>query len=247
VSATKRFNGGGTILAAYTNAKLLSNTDTLTSWLEGSTTGGVPNAQDNANLNNEYSLSAQDVSQRLVISYVLDLPFGHGKKFMSDATGVKDKVVAGWGVDGVSIFQKGFPLKFSDANPSKLAALSLGTGTIRPNVVPGCAKGGPRNTAQWFNTACFASPAAYTFGNEPRVDPTLRQAGVNNWDFALFKRTYFGPDNKLNLEFRSEFFNIFNRPQFGPPNTGLGNSGFGQVTSTINNPRLIQFGLKFAF
>jgi hypothetical protein len=247
VSVTKRFHGGGTILAAYTNAKLLSNTDTLTSWLEGSTTGGVPNAQDNANLNNEYSLSAQDVSQRLVISYVLDLPFGHGKRFLSDATGVKDKVVAGWGVDGVSIFQKGFPLKFSEANPSTLAGKNLGTGTIRPNVLPGCAKGGPRTTAQWFNTACFGDPAPYTFGNEPRVDPTLRQAGVNNWDFALFKRTYFGPDNKLNLEFRSEFFDIFNRPQFGPPNTGLGNRGFGQVTSTVNNPRLIQFGLKFAF
>jgi hypothetical protein len=247
VSVTKRFHGGGTILAAYTNAKLLSNTDTLTSWLEGSTTGGVPNAQDNFNLNKEYSLSAQDVSQRLVISYVLDLPFGHGKRFMSDASGVKDKVVAGWGVDGVSTFQKGFPLKFSDANPSALAALSLGTGTIRPNVVPGCAKGGPRTTAQWFNKACFADPAPYTFGNEPRVDPTLRQAGVNAWDFSLFKKTYFGPDNKLDLEFRTEFFNMFNHPQFGPPNTGLGNSGFGQVTSTVNSPRLIQFGLKFAF
>ena len=247
VSVTKRFHGGGTILAAYTNAKLLSNTDTLTSWLEGSTTGGVPNAQDNANLNKEYSLSAQDVSQRLVISYVLDLPFGRGKRFMSDASGVKDKVVAGWGIDGVTTLQRGFPLKISDSNPSILSGLGLGTGTIRPNVVPGCAKGGPRTTAEWFNTACFVSPAAYTFGNESRVDPTLRQAGVNAWDFALFKRTYFGPDNKLNLEFRSEFFNIFNHPQFGPPNTGLGNGGFGQVTSTINSPRLIQFGLKFAF
>jgi hypothetical protein len=247
VSATKRFHGGGTILVAYTNAKLLSNTDTLTSWLEGSTTGGVPNAQDNFNLNKEYSLSAQDVPQRLVISYVLDLPFGHGKRFMSDASGVKDKLVAGWGIDGVSTFQRGFPLKFSDSNPNKLAGLSLGTGTIRPDVVAGCAKGGPRTTAQWFNTACFVSPAAYTFGNEPRVDPSLRQAGVNAWDFAAFKRTYFGPDNKLSLEFRSEFFNLFNHPQFGPPNTGLGNSGFGQVTSTVNSPRLIQFGLKFAF
>ncbi|MGB7846942.1 MAG: TonB-dependent receptor [Candidatus Acidiferrum sp.] len=247
VTVTKRFPGGGSILAAYTNAKLLSNTDTLTSWLEGSTTGGVPNAQDNYNLNNEYSLSAQDVSQRLVISYVYDLPIGHGKKFMSDATGIKDKVVNGWGFDGVTTFQRGFPLKISDSNPNLLSALSLGTGTIRPNVVAGCDKGGPRTTVEWFNTSCFVDPAPYTFGNESRVDPTLRQAGVDAWDFALFKRTYFGSDDRFNLEFRTEFFNIWNHPQFGPPNTGLGNSGFGQVTSTINSPRLIQFGLKFAF
>ena len=64
---------------SYTNAKLLSNTDTLTSWLEGGVTGGVGNVQDWNNLKKERSLSSQDVSQRLVISYVLDLPFGRGK------------------------------------------------------------------------------------------------------------------------------------------------------------------------
>ena len=78
---TKRFQGGGTLLAAYTNAKLMSNTDTLTSWLEGGTTGGTGAIQDWNNLGAERSLSSQDVSQRLVISYVLDLPFGHGKRW----------------------------------------------------------------------------------------------------------------------------------------------------------------------
>ena len=97
--------------------------------------------------------------------------------------------------------------------------------------------------------SCFAAPADFTFGNEARVDPTLRSSGVNNWDFSLFKRTRFGPDEKLGLEFRTEFFNLFNRTQFAPPNTSVGSSTFGVVSSTASgtNPRLIQFGLKFVF
>lgn len=96
VSVQRRFQGGGTLLVAYTNAKLLSNTDTLSSWLENGTTGGVGQVQDWNNLNKERSLSSQDVSQRLVISYVLDLPFGHGKKFLGGVSGSRVK----WSPDG---------------------------------------------------------------------------------------------------------------------------------------------------
>src|ERR1700758_5884076 len=100
------------MLVAYTNSKLLTNTDTLTSWLEGPT-GGVGQVQDWNNLKGEKSLSSQDVSQRLVISYVLDLPFGHGKRFLGGVSGITSKVVSGWGIDGVTTFQRGFPLKIS--------------------------------------------------------------------------------------------------------------------------------------
>jgi len=268
LTVTKRFQGGGTFLAAYTNSKLLSNTDTLTSWLE-SGTGGVGSVQDYNNLNGEYSLSSQDVSQRLVVSYVYDLPFGHGQHFMSDATGALDKIVSGWGVDGISTFQKGFPLKVTYAGTTPLEALGLGISNVRPDAVAGCNKGSSATGLggkidEWFNTACFALPPAYGYGTEARVDSSLRAAGINNWDLAIYKRTQFGPDNKLGLEFRTEFFNTFNRVQFGFPGTGYNgvnapstpftavepaNNGFGQVT-TINpqsNPRLIQFALKFLF
>jgi Carboxypeptidase regulatory-like domain/TonB dependent receptor len=248
VSVTKRFSGGGTLLLAYTNSKLISNTDTLTSWLEGSGNGGVGGVQDWNNLKGEYSLSSQDVPQRLVISYVLDVPVGHGKKFMNDANGVVDSVISGWGIDGVTTLQRGFPLKISDGNPSLLSALSLGTGGIRPDTVQGCDKGsGGRTTAQWFNTSCFTDPAPYTFGDESRTDPTLRQDGIINFDFAAFKKTYFGPDKKFDLEFRAEFFNIFNRVQYAAPNTTFGNGSFGVVSADNNSPRLIQFALRFAF
>jgi hypothetical protein len=255
-TATKRFKNGGSFLAAYTNSKLMTNTDTLTSWLESST-GGVGQVQDYNNLRAERSLSSQDVSQRLVISYVYDLPFGHGQRYMSDATGVMDKVVSGWGVDGVTTFQKGFPLKISWAGPAtQLEALNVGIANIRPDAVPGCAKGaGGTGTAgkvnEWFNTSCFSAPPAYGYGSEARVDSSLRAAGINNWDIALYKTTTFGPENKLGLQFRTEFFNTFNRVQFGFPGTGFNGTptgnGFGTVTSQANNPRLIQFALKFLF
>src|SRR5713101_101716 len=247
-TARRRFAGGGTLLVAYTNAKLLATADTLTSWLEGGGTGGVGQIQDWNNLKAERSLASQDVSQRMVISYVLDLPFGHGKQYASSLQGVSDKLVSGWGIDGVTVFQRGFPLKISYGGSTALSSLGLGIGTLRPSVVSGCNKSaGGRTLSQWFNTACFVAPPDYGFGNEPRVDSSLRQDGVKNFDFSVFKRTTFGPGERMNLEFRTEFFNIFNHPQFAAPNTTQGSPNFGHVTSTLGNPRLVQFGLRFAF
>jgi hypothetical protein len=242
----RRFTSAGSLLVSYTNSKLMSDTDTLTNWLEASN-GTI---QDNNNNRAERSLSSQDVPQRLVISYVVDLPFGHGKKYLTDATGFVDKVVGGWGVDGITIFQKGFPLAFGNAIPNYVTSYGGGS---RPNVVAGCNKSSPVSGAaklgEWFNTACFTAPADFTYGNESRTDPTLRSSGVNNWDFALFKKTMFGPDERLGIAFRAEFFNLFNRNQWAPPNTSVGSSTFGQVSSIYpgTNPRLIQFGLKFMF
>ncbi len=259
-TVTKRFPGGGTMLASYTNAKLLSTTDTLTSWLEGGTTGGTGAIQDWNNLKGERSLSSQDVSQRLVISYVLDLPFGHGKKYFGGVTGVTSKVVSGWGLDGTTTFQRGFPVKISwgGANAMTNSGL-LGQSTLRPDYISGCDKGvsgsAVSRVTRWFNTSCFTAPGGvdstgaqinpWTFGNEPRVDASLRQQGVNNFDFAVFKKTNI--TERAYVEFRTEFFNLFNHPQFGPPNGTQTSATFGQVTNTVNLPRLIQFGLKVAF
>jgi hypothetical protein len=110
--------------------------------------------------------------------------------------------------------------------------------------------------AKWFDTSVFTStgPGDYSRGNTSRTEPNLRQDGQQSMDFAIFKNTRFGPDEKLGLEFRAEFFNVFNHPQFSAPNTsccspaqGGGNANFGVVTSQYNLPRIIQFGLKFTF
>ena len=234
---------------AYTNSKLISNTDTLTSWLET----GVGAIEDNNNLRGERSLSSQDVPQRLVISYVLDLPFGQGKKYLSNVTGTLNSVVSGWGIDGVTTFQRGFPLVFGNGQTNDAALFGAGS---RPSLVPGCDKASAglnmTRLSEWFNTTCFVAPADFTFGNEPRVDPMLRADGVNNFDFAVFKKVVFGPDERAGVEGRVEFFNLFNRAQFGPPNTtccNANNANFGFVTATApgTNPRLVQFALKVFF
>lgn len=149
-----------------------------------------------------------------MISYGLDLPFGRGKKYLTDATGFVDKVVGGGGVDGITIFQKGFPSAFGNAIPNYITSYGGGS---RPNVVAGCNKssalGDSAKLGEWFNTACFTAPADFTYGNESRTDPMLGSSGVNNWDFALFKKTMFGPDERLGIASGAEFFNIFNRPK----------------------------------
>jgi len=252
-TVNRRFQNGGTFVVSYTFSKLLTNTDTLTSWLEYGATGGVGLIQDWNNLNKEYSLSSQNISQRMVISYVLDLTFGHGKKFAGGVTGVKDKFVSGWGIDGTTVFSTGFPVKINyGGSASRLVASGLlGQSTLRPDVVPGCNQGASINNNQvhlWFNPACFAAPAPWSYGDEPRVNATLTQDGVNNWDFAVFKTTNLG--ERYNIQFRAEFFNLFNRAQFGAPNGTCcieNNASFGIVNNTVGNPRLIQFGLKFYF
>jgi len=249
VTARRRFAGAGSLLVAYTNSKLISNTDTLTSWLET----GVGALQDNNNLRSERSLSSQDVPQRLVISYVLDLPFGQGRKYLSSVSGAVNYLVGGWGLDGVTTFQRGFPLIFRNGQANDATLFGAGS---RPNVLPGCHKSsdasGTARLNAWFNTACFVAPADFTFGNSPRVDPTLRSDGVNNFDVAAFKNLLLDREGRASLEFRVEVFNLFNRTQFAPPSTkccSLNNANFGVVTSTApgTNPRLVQFALKVLF
>lgn len=248
----KHFHRGGMLIAAYTWSKLMSNTDTSTYWLES---GGIGAVQDATNLHNEWSLSSQNVSQHLIVSYVLDLPFGRGQMYLANLNDVTEKVISGWGIDGITTFQAGFPIAINDALNTTMGQFGAG---LRPEVVAGCAKATHGSAVQrvesglnggngWINSSCFAQPTAWTFGNEPRVDASLRSQGIDNFDFALFKNTNFGPSERMGVQFRSEFYNIFNRTQFGNPGNYFGSSGFGWVTSQANNPRLVQFALKFMF
>jgi hypothetical protein len=221
---------------------LLSDTDTLTSWLEaGHAVGGV---QDFNNLRLEKSLASLDVAQRLVISYVVDLPFGKGQRFLGNPHGFADKLISGWGLNGITTFQSGLPLALTTA--ANLTN-SLGGGS-RPNVIspnttmPGSAQS---RLNEWFKTAAFGQPAAFTFGSEPRTDPVLGSDGIAKFDFAVVKRTDI--TERASLDFHVEFFNLFNRAQFADPGTSLGNPTFGVVTSEMNLPRLVQLGLRFAF
>ena len=246
LKAEKRFQGGGTVLSAFTFSKVISDTETITTWLDA-TLGGVAGIQNWYDLRSEKSLSSYDSRRRLTLAYVNDLPFGKGKKFLSGISGIADKFIGGWGVNGTSTFQDGFPLQFTAA-PN---VTGFNTG-LRPNVVSGCDPqiSGPaqQRIGRWFNTSCFAVPASYTFGNASRTDPRLRGHGINNFNFALFKRTPI--TERFKLEFRAETFNTFNRVQFGRPNQGAttaANNTFGVVSTQVNDPRLIQFGLRLFY
>ena len=236
----KRFRSGGTVVGAYTVSKTISTAETLTGWLDATGT-----TQFNNNLRQERSLIGTDVPQRLVVSYVVDLPFGKGQRFLSGSHGLVGRAISGWGLNGVSTFQKGFPLAMT--TNSNLTN-SFGGGS-RPNVIAGCAKDIPGaaqpKLAQWFNTACFSQPPAFTFGSESRTDPQLRSHGINNFDVALFKTTAI--TEMVGVQFRAEVFNLANRVQFGAPGLAAGNPSFGVVSSQANNPRLIQLALRLQF
>jgi len=245
----RRFHGGGTVLASYTFSKLLTDTETSTDWLEGSIFGSLQQIYQNFNnMKGEKALGLFDTRQSLTVSYVYQLPFGRGQRFAGGVEGFKDKLVSGWTFDGIAMFQEGLPLNLI-AFPN--TSNSFGGG-LRPNVVAGCDKNISGSTVaklnKYFNTACFTLPDVFTFGNESRTDNTIRSPGINNWDMALVKDTPI--TEKMSLQFRTEAFNAFNRVQFGPPGqvlTPFTTSTFGVISSQVNNPRLIQFGLRLNF
>src|SRR5262252_2828720 len=246
VKAEKRFSAGGTLLAAYTFSKVISDTETLTTWLDSA--NGVSGVQNWNDFRSERALSSFDSRQRLTVSYVVDLPMGKGRRLLSNMNGFTDRLVSGWGINGVSTFQLGFPLGFT-ATPNQLSGFNYG---LRPNVVAGCdaVKTGAAQDRlnQWFNASCYTVPASYTLGNEGRSDARIRGPGINNFNFALFKRTRI--NERFNLEFHSEFFNVFNRVQFGQPNRTVitsSTSTLGQITSQLNDPRLIQLALRLRY
>ena len=243
-SFQKRFTEGGTIVVNYTWSKFLSNTDSSTGYLEGSVRPG--SVQDWNNLGANKSLVSQDVPHRMVVSYVYDLPFGKGKRFLGGLTGAANKILSGWSLNGVSTFQKGFPLPLQSLS-NGLAQFNAGN--IRPNVVAGCdaniTGAAQSRIAKWFNTACYQQPGNFAFGNEARTDAKLRTAGINNFDIAINKKIAL--TERFNLQFHTEFFNVTNRVQFFSPGIQAGNANFGVVTAAANNPRLVQFALRLAF
>jgi outer membrane receptor protein involved in Fe transport len=247
----KRFAQGGTLLGSYTFSKLLTNAEYLTSWLDSTTTAGF---QDTSNIPAEYSLSSFDSRQRLVASYVYELPIGRGRTYFANLSGIANAVAAGWGVNGVTTFQAGYPLGMT-VTPNNLSTYAYGSNT-RPNLVSNCARkvgGGIFNklgvaegsASNYFNTACYTAPPIFTYGNESRTDNAMRTPGIANYDFALFKDTPI--HENVTLQLRIEAFNLFNRVQFGSPNSILGNPQFGNITTDLNNPRLLQVAGRVTF
>ena len=233
----KRFGSGLSFLLSYTTQKLIDN---------NSTTAVVGTNASNQNIYNlaaDRSVSANDISQLLVLSYVYELPFGKGRKFGRSWRRPVDAMFGGWQVNGITTYQTGLPLALTTQNNS-----GSGSSVLRPNNIGHSAKlDGPIESRlnKYFNTSVFTLPAAFTFGNTGRTLPDVRAPGMRNYDFSLFKN--FRIVERVSLQLRAESFNLMNRVQFGAPNTAANNAQFGVITTQANTPRQIQFGVKILF
>lgn len=236
VKLTKRFSSGFQFLASYTNGRAIEGLEGV-----GETGVGAPistRAQDRNNRRAEKALASFHMQQRFVASYSYELPFGSGKRWLN--SGTASAILGGWSVQGITSLLDGNPYSV------EMAASNLNTGTFqRPNrLCDGALDSGARSIDRYFDTSCFVAPPAYTFGNAGRN--VLIGPGAVNFDFGALKS--FRIRERTRMEFRSEFFNLFNTPQFNPPAAQIGSPSAGTISSVRGGSnRQIQFALKLLF
>ena len=190
---------------------------------------------------------------------VYQLPFGQGKPLLHDG-GIAGAIAGNWELTTTALARTGFPVNV--LMPSNYTAPDGASGTERPDLVPGVSLTPPggKNVAEWINPAAFATPAG-EFGTAPR--DLVR--GPGTWQVDLGIAKHIPLTERASLEFRSEFFNIFNHSQLGPPQSTFNpanTTGFGSIITTVNlntsiispitpvgsgTPREIQFALRIAF
>ncbi len=272
----KRFTQGLSFLVSYTVSKNLTDADSAGPGVSGFIGTNSFIGQNSFNRGTEKAVSQLDTPQALVASFFYELPAGHGKRYLNQS-GVVDRVAGGWYVAGIASYKSGTPTTvYGPCGGTAGDVLFAGchfTGIARVNVVPGVSqtnKSSNFNTAStpFWNPNAFTLPGALTFGNEPRSLSSARTFGGRNEDFTLGKKTRLFGESAA-IDFRAEFFNIFNRHIYSAPSgfsTPLGTPftpaggtlpgggtcsgpfacGFGAVTDS-SGPRTIQFGLKITY
>jgi hypothetical protein len=235
----KRFASGFSMLGSYTFSKCLDG--------PGSEEGGSPAAYLDRLYKGPCSF---DVPHNFVTSYIWELPFGNGRKYFSQVPRAVNAVIGGWQWQGINTFQSGVPYSIGISTDRANTAVGQMPDAIAKPVVP-------QNVNCWYftsaNPACrallpnqadtFALPAQYTYGNSGRN--ILYNNRLIQFDMSLYKNFKF--TESKSLEFRAMAYNLTNTPSFNTPGTSENLSTGGQVTSTRNQPRLFEFGLKFAF
>jgi hypothetical protein len=233
----KRFSHGVSVLAVFTGGKLLTDaTPWVTSFLDS-----APGYQDVYNRRLDRSVAPEDISKRVVVSYVVELPFGRGKRFLAKGPRVLDLALGGWQINGITTYQTGQPIVIT-------SSVATTSGASRPNNNGATAKiaGSEHDRlSKWFNTAVFSAPGTFQFGSTPRTLPDLRAGSTRNYDVSLFKN--FRITERMQLQLRSEFFNLFNTPRFSAPGGSFGTGAFGVVSSQANDPREMQLALRLSF
>jgi hypothetical protein len=197
----------------------------------------------------DWGLSQINLNNSFIASVIYDLPIGKGKLLGGNWTGLTNTLLGNYQVTAIERLSSGFPVPLiNSTNNSGAFFQNGGNGDNwnRPEQVAGCnVQNGNHSQHLWINTSCFAAAPTGQLGNASRV-PVTGPDFVNT-DFSLIKQ-FALPGEGRSLDFRAEFFNLFNHAQFGAPANDIGNPlTFGAVSSTVNNPRLVQFALKLLF
>ncbi len=251
----QRFSGG-LFTFAYTFSKSIGDTENRSDFQELSNSSlGSDGFQDIYNRRLNRAVSIQDTPHRVIAGYTVELPFGAGKRFLTHPV-VLNRAISGWELNGIYTAQVGNPLPFYNVNnlTGNYTAVTDVYGTFNSNSFPNNNGQNPMiDTApgsrlnQWFNTSVFSQPAPFTYGTNSRTVTSIRNHGINNLDFGLFKNNRFGSDGRFNLQLRGEAFNVANHVRFGYPGLAFGNATFGVVSTQANNPRQIQVAMKLLF
>ncbi|MGH9914819.1 MAG: hypothetical protein ACRD63_05965, partial [Pyrinomonadaceae bacterium] len=231
VKVEKRFGGGLYFLNSYTWSKSI---DDAAFAIDPQNVRGTTRGP-----------SAFDVRHLFTNSTLYELPIGRGRRFGADMNSVLDAFIGGWQVNAIYTFRTGLPATVLLSDGLVAATLNNG-GTNRPNLAGDPNLSSDQQTIdRFFNTDAFIAPPtnSFSFGNVGRN--TIRGPSFNNLDLSLFKTFHF--QERYALQFRSEFFNLPNHPNYGLPNTTLGTAEFGTIRSLAGNNRQIQFALKFSF
>jgi hypothetical protein len=230
----KRFANGFVLLGSYTWAKTISDSDIAA--------GGGPGGQTFYNRGLEKAISTNDIPHVAAISYSYEFPFGRGKRFL-DRGGAVGLMVGGWQLTGIHQYQSGRPVTLTATN-----TLPLFNGVLRPDVnasVPKTLEVTNPLGDHWINPAAFAVPTGFRLGTSARAYTDLRAQGFSNESFGLIKRTPIREG--INLTFRAEFFNAFNRTVFAAPVGNVSAGNFGRVSAQANAPRQGQLALRLDF
>lgn len=244
VRVDKRFSNGLTVLFSYTNSKMIDDASSAVNFL-----GPIAGTHlDIYNWKNERSLSSFDISQRAVISYIYELPFGRNRALLRDLPRWLDAAVKGWQVSGITTLQRGLPLIIGGVtnNTGIFTASQRANNNGRSARLDHSGKSKDQKMAMWFDHTVFSQPPAFTLGNLARTLPDVRAPGTNITDLALIKNTYFGPEQRYNFQLRAEAFSAFNHFNLGSPDTSIASGNVGTITSG-SGTRNIQLAAKLVW
>jgi outer membrane receptor protein involved in Fe transport len=243
----KRFSQGLSFRGAYTYAKSIDESQ------EHLAAGGTGSFTQNAyNRGERRGPSDFDIRHHLAISYIYELPFGHGTSHF--ANGPLSYVLGGWRISGTGGFRTGRPFTLRAGNNDTLIGGARGGSLVSAFadcLRDGSLSGNERTIDRWFDPTAYATPAV-TVGttSTPRLGNcgrnTLRGPSLTNFDMAL-ARVFKVFGEGRSLEIRWEMFNMFNTPQFALPERNINSSAVGRITALAGDPRLMQFAAKFSF